>query len=108
MPFVRRTHRVGLLTSSSNTTQEPEFAEVLPRTVSLHTGRLSFTNIDADTMLHCVEELEQESRKFADADVGVIVLAATAPSVTGGKGYHMESICRSTRRSLPGLAPTNS
>ncbi|OGA54722.1 MAG: hypothetical protein A3F74_03080 [Betaproteobacteria bacterium RIFCSPLOWO2_12_FULL_62_58] len=94
MPFVRKTHRVGLLTPSSNTTQEPEFSEMLPRTVSLHTGRLSFTNIDADTMVRCVEELEQESRKLADAEVGVIVLAATAPSVTGGKDYDRELIKR--------------
>ena len=63
-------------------------------TVSLHTGRLSFTNIDADTMVRCVEELEQESRKLADAEVGVIVLAATAPSVTGGKDYDRELIKR--------------
>ncbi|MBI3917845.1 MAG: hypothetical protein HY322_12660 [Betaproteobacteria bacterium] len=92
MPFVRKTHRVGLLTPSSNTTQEPEFTEVLPRTVSLHTGRLGFTHIDADTMLRCVEELENESRKLGDADVGVIVLAATAPSATGGKGYDREVV----------------
>jgi maleate isomerase len=94
MPHIKRTHRVGLLTPSSNTTQEPEFVEVLPRSVSLHTGRLSFTNIDADTMFRCVEELDQESRKLADADVGVIVLAATAPSMTKGKGYDRELIKR--------------
>jgi len=94
MPHVTRTHRFGLLTPSSNSTQEPEFSEVLPRTVSLHTGRLAFTNIDADTMLRCIEELEQESRKLADADVGVIVLAATAPSLTKGKGYDRELIKR--------------
>jgi maleate cis-trans isomerase len=94
LSYIKRTHRVGLLTPSSNTTQEPEFAEVLPRTVSLHTGRLSFTNIDADTMVRCIEELEQESRKLADADVGAIILAATAPSVTGGKGYDRELIKR--------------
>ncbi|MBI4192247.1 MAG: maleate cis-trans isomerase [Betaproteobacteria bacterium] len=94
MPHITKTHRFGLLTPSSNTTQEPEFSEVLPRTVSLHTGRLGFTNIDADTMLRCVEELETESRKLADAEVGVIVLAATAPSLTKGKGYDRELIKR--------------
>ena len=94
MPHITRTHRFGLLTPSSNSTQEPEFSEVLPRNVSLHTGRLSFTNIDADTMFRCIEELEQESRKLADADVGVIIFAATAPSVTLGKGYDRELIKR--------------
>ena len=94
MQHVMKTHRIGLLTPSSNTTQEPEFSSVLPRSVSLHTGRLSFSNIDAATMLSCIEELEHESRKLADADVGVIILAATAPSVTGGKGYDRELIRR--------------
>ena len=94
MPHVTRTHRFGLLTPSSNSTQEPEFSEVLPRTVSLHTGRLAFTNIDADTLVRCIEELAQESRKLADAEVGVIVFAATAPSLTKGKGYDRELIKR--------------
>ena len=90
MHDVRKTHRIGLLTPSSNTTQEPEFSSVLPSNVSLHTGRLSFSNIDASTMLSFVEELEHESRKLADADVVVIILSATTPAVRGGKGYDQE------------------
>jgi maleate cis-trans isomerase len=91
---VKKTHRFGLLTPSSNTVQEPEFSAVLPPTVSLHTGRLAFTSIDPETMLRCVEELEAESRKLAHAEVGAIVLAATAPSVAKGKGYDRELIRR--------------
>jgi maleate isomerase len=94
MPHITRTHRIGLLTPSSNTTQEPEFVEVLPRTVSLHTSRLTLNNIDADSTLSIVAELEKESRKLADADVDVIVLAATAPSSRRGKGYDHELIKR--------------
>lgn len=94
MSHIMKTHRFGLLTPSSNTIQEPEFSEVLPRTISLHTGRLSFGNIDAETMVRCVKELETESRKLADADVGVIVFAATAPSMINGKGYDRELIQR--------------
>jgi maleate isomerase len=93
------THRFGLLTPSSNTTQEREFAQVLPRHVSLHTGRLSFTNIDADTMVRCIEELESESRKLADAEVDVIAFAATAPSVTHGRGYDRQLIERIAKAS---------
>lgn len=89
-----RTHRMGLLTPSSNTTQQPEFAEVLPRTVSLHCSRLTLNNIDAASTLSIVEELETESRKLADADVDVIVLAATAPSSRKGRGYDRELIKR--------------
>jgi maleate isomerase len=92
--YVKKTHRFGLLTPSSNTIQEPEFSAALPETVSLHTGRLGFRNIDPETMLRCVEELETESRKLADAEVGVIVFAATAPTVAKGKGYDRELIKR--------------
>lgn len=94
MSHIKRTHRIGLLTPSSNTTQEPEFVEVLPRTVSLHASRLTLNNIDADSTLSIVAELEKESRKLADADVDVIVLAATAPSSRKGKGYDRELIKR--------------
>ncbi len=94
MPHVQKTHRIGLLTPSSNTTQEPEFREVLPRTISLHASRLTLNNIDAPSTLSIVEELEVESRKLADADVDVIVLAATAPSSRKGKGYDRELIKR--------------
>src|SRR5450759_5317844 len=94
MSHITRTHRIGLLTPSSNTTQEPEFVEVLPRTVSLHASRLTLNNIDAPSTLSIVAELEKESRKLADADVDVIVLAATAPSSRRGKGYDRELIKR--------------
>ena len=54
---------------------------------SLHTGRLSWSRIDADTVMRSVEEIEFESRKLADADVDVIVLGIAAASVALGKGY---------------------
>jgi maleate cis-trans isomerase len=94
MSYVEKTHRFGLLTPSSNTVQEPEFSEVLPKTVSLHTGRLSFRNLDPDTMIRCVEELEAESRKLASAEVDAIVFAATGPTLAKGKGYDRELIRR--------------
>ena len=45
MSYVKKTHRFGLLTPSSNTTQEPEFTAALPPTVSLHTGRVAYRDI---------------------------------------------------------------
>lgn len=94
MSHIQRTHHIGLLTPSSNTVQAPEFVEVLPRNVALHSGRLGLKTIDADSTVRIVEELEQESRKLGDAEVGVIVLAATAPSSRKGKGYDRELIKR--------------
>jgi maleate cis-trans isomerase len=62
MAYVQKTHRFGLLTPSSNTVQEPEFSAVLPQTVSLHTGRVAYRNIDPQEQMRCVLELETESR----------------------------------------------
>jgi maleate isomerase len=94
MPTVPKTHRFGLLTPSSNTTQEPEFSAALPATVSLHTGRVSYRDITPQEQERCVLELEAECRKLADAEVGVIVFAATAPTLAKGKGYDRELIKR--------------
>ena len=94
MSYVKKTHRFGLLTPSSNTTQEPEFSAALPPTVSLHTGRVAYRDITPEEQDRCVLELESESRKLADAEVGVIVFAATAPTLAKGKGYDRELIKR--------------
>jgi maleate cis-trans isomerase len=94
MPYVRKTHRFGLLTPSSNTTQEPEFSAALPPTVSLHTGRVSYRDITPQEQDRCVLEIETESRKLADAEVDVIVFAATAPTLAKGRGYDLELIKR--------------
>jgi len=92
--YVAKTHRFGLLTPSSNTTQEPEFTAALPPTVSLHTGRVSYRDITPEEQDRCVLELESESRKLADAEVDVIVFAATAPTLAKGVGYDREIIKR--------------
>jgi maleate isomerase len=94
MSYVEKTHRFGLLTPSSNTVQEPEFSAALPQTVSLHTGRVAYRDITPQEQMRCVLELESESRKLADAEVDVIVFAATAPTLAKGKGYDRELIKR--------------
>ena len=94
MNYVRKTHRFGLLTPSSNTTQEPEFTAALPSCVSLHTGRVAYRDITPEEQDRCVLELESESRKLADAEVDCIVFAATAPTLAKGKGYDRELIKR--------------
>jgi maleate isomerase len=88
------THRFGLLTPSSNTTQEPEFFAALPADVTLHTGRVAYRDITPAEQDRCVLELESESRKLADAEVDCIVFAATAPTLAKGKGYDRELIRR--------------
>jgi maleate isomerase len=86
--------RFGLLTPSSNTTQEPEFFAALPADVTLHTGRVAYRDITPQEQDRCVLELESESRKLADAEVDCIVFAATAPTLAKGVGYDRELIRR--------------
>src|SRR5205807_248044 len=81
-------------TPSSNTTQEPELFAALPPDVTLHTGRVAYRDITPEEQVRCVLELETESRKLADAEVDVIVFAATAPTLAKGKGYDRELIKR--------------
>ena len=76
-----KTHRFGLLTPSSNTTQEPELAAALPPTMSLHTGRVSYRDITPQEQMRCIEELEAESRKLADADA-ILMPGGNWPAMT--------------------------
>jgi maleate isomerase len=92
--YTPKTKRLGLLLPSSNSTQEPEFAQVLPADISLHTARLTLNSIDAESTERIVEELETESRKLADADVGAVLLAATAPTSRKGLGYDQQIVQR--------------
>src|SRR5690242_18337414 len=84
--------RIGLLIPSSNTTIEPEFYRALPPGVTVHSARLYLTQIDPASILEMVRDLETQSRNLASADVDVIVLAATAPSLLKGVGYDRELI----------------
>lgn len=94
MPYIEKKQRLGLLVPSSNSSQEPEYVQMLPSSVSLHVARLSLRRIDPESTLSMVSEIEQESRKLADAQVNVIALAATAPSTRMGKGYDAQLIKR--------------
>lgn len=91
---MKSSHRIGLLVPSSNTTVEPEFYRSLPANVTLHTARLFLTEITPEAILRMVEDLEQQSRLLASADVDVIVMGATAPSFLKGAGYDREVMAR--------------
>lgn len=92
--FIEKRQRVGLLVPSSNSAQEPEFVQMLPASVSLHVTRLGLRSVDPDSTIKIVAELENETRKLADAAVDIVVLAATAPSTRLGKGYDAQLIRR--------------
>ena len=67
---------------------------MLPKHITLHVARMRLTQVEANSTLRIVQEIETESRKLADVDVDVIVFAATAPSSRNGIGYDRELIAR--------------
>jgi maleate isomerase len=86
--------RIGLLLPSSNSVQERDFSRVLPEDTTLHVARMRLSNVEAESTLGIVQEIEIESQKLADVDVDIIVFAATAPSSRNGIGYDRELIKR--------------
>jgi maleate isomerase len=86
--------RIGVLLPSSSSVQEQAFWGALPAGITLHAARMRLNTVDPQSTLRIVEEIETESQKLADADVDVILLAATAPSSRNGIGYDLELIKR--------------
>src|SRR5690242_7142004 len=86
--------RIGLLLPSSSSVQERDIGRALPDDITLHVARMRLSNVDADSTLRIVQEIETESQKLADVDVDVIVFPATAPSSRNGPGYDQELIKR--------------
>ena len=91
--------RIGLLVPSSSSAQEWDIGRALPDHITLHVARMRLSNVDADSTLRVVQEIEAESQKLADVDVDVIIFPATAPSSRNGIGYDRELIKRITAAS---------
>jgi len=91
--------RIGLLVPSSSSAQEWDIGRALPDDITLHVARMRLSNVDAESTLRVVQEIETESQKLADVDVDVIIFPATAPSSRNGIGYDQELIKRITAAS---------
>jgi maleate cis-trans isomerase len=91
--------RIGLLVPSSSSVQEWDIGRALPDDITLHVARMRLSNVDAESTLRVVQEIETESQKLADVDVDVIIFPATAPSSRNGIGYDQELIKRITAAS---------
>jgi hypothetical protein len=61
--------RIGLLVPSSSSVQERDFCRVLPEDITLHVARMRLSNVEAESTLRIVQEIETESQKLADVDV---------------------------------------
>jgi len=83
-----------MLLPSSSSVQERDIGRALPDDITLHVARMRLNNVDAESTLRIVQEIESESQKLADVDVDVIIFPATAPSSRNGPGYDQELIKR--------------
>ena len=83
-----------MLLPSSSSVQEWDIGRALPEDITLHVARMRLSNVDVDSTLRIVQEIEIESQKLADVDVDVIIFPATAPSSRNGPGYDQELIKR--------------
>jgi maleate isomerase len=83
--------RIGLITTSVNTVNEPEFYRTLPTGVSVHTSRLPFFG---KTTVETTDEMNEGIGRCAElletADVDVVVYGVTAGSFYRGLGYDTE------------------
>jgi len=79
--------RLGLIIPSSNTTMEPEFHRMLPRTFTVHVARLALKEVSVNALAKMQEKLEEEASKLADAEVDVIGYGCTSGSLLKGLGY---------------------
>src|SRR6202167_1540413 len=79
--------RIGILLPSSSSVQEADIGRALPQDITMHVARMRLNNVDAESTLRIVQEIETESQKLADVDVDVIIFPATAPSSRDGSGY---------------------
>ena len=84
--------RLGLLVPSSNTSVETEFHHTLPDAVTLHVGRLFLTQVTPESVRRIVADMEGQAKLLASADVDLIVLGATLPSLLNGLGYDQQLI----------------
>lgn len=82
--------RLGLIVPSSNTTNEPEFATVLPADVSLHTSRMRLVDVAADDLSAMADDTERCAALLSTADVDVVAYGCTTGSLVNGPGYDRE------------------
>lgn len=79
--------RLGLIVPSSNTTNEPEFAQYLPDGVSVHTARMELADTNAEALQEMAADAERCATLLRTADVDVIAYGCTTGSLVNGPGY---------------------
>lgn len=87
-----RTHRIGLIVPSSNTTIETEVPEMLRRLepqerFTFHGSRARMRTVSAEELATMNAEADRCAVELSDADVGVIVYACLVALIAQGVGF---------------------
>ncbi|MFB0566838.1 MAG: aspartate/glutamate racemase family protein [Candidatus Aminicenantaceae bacterium] len=79
--------RLGLIIPSSNTTAEPEFAQMAAAhpQITFHTSRIKLEEVTPSALNEMATNLKQAALLLADASVDGICLACTSGSFIGGR-----------------------
>ncbi|MGE0797007.1 MAG: aspartate/glutamate racemase family protein [Lautropia sp.] len=74
--------RIGLIVPSTNTVNEPEFWQLAPRGVSIHTSRVLATGpSDRNAFVRMEQGLELATEQLATAEVDVVAYGCTTGSI---------------------------
>lgn len=93
--------RIGLIVPSTNTTNETEFIERVPRGVSVHTARVEGGDCSVETLERMADDIDRSAKLLADARVDVVAFGCTTGSLVKGPDYAAE--VRSTIRDAAGV-----
>lgn len=97
--------RLGLIVPSSNTTNEPEFADTLPDGVSLHAARMRLSQTNAAALERMADDVERCADLLATAAVDAVAYGCTTGSLVKGPGYDEEIETRlRDRMGVPAVA----
>ena len=76
--------RIGLLLPSSNTTMEPDFYQMAPPGVTVHTARMLLRDVTPDALEEMAGEATRATRLLKTADVDILAYGCTSGSLIRG------------------------
>lgn len=86
--------RLGILIPSVNKTMEPEFYQMAPRGVTIHTARMTQKIDTIEELLRMGDYAPKAASDLADAEVDCIGYGCTSGSLLGGPNYNQELLAR--------------
>jgi len=83
--------RIGLLIPSVNTTMEPEFYQMAPEGITIHTSRMLLENsFTVDSLIVMGKEIERATKEVFSAGVDIVIFGCTSGSFVKGSEHTVE------------------